>query len=311
MKTLKIKHFVLLCLMVATTLMVSAREYHVSKNGNDQNSGKQEEPLKTISFAAEKAQPGDVIIVHEGTYRERINPPRGGISDTKRIVYRSAEGEHVEIKGSEIITGWERFKKDVWKVTIPNSFFGDYNPYKDIIVGDWFNDHGREHHTGEVYLNGESLYETELLENVLKSRTIENTAGVEIYPWYCESDEEHTYIYAHFQGNNPNNEMVEINVRKSCFYPDEPGKDYITVKGFHMSHAATQWAPPTAEQIGLIGTHWSKGWIIEDNVIRYSRCTGITLGKDRKTGQNVWMNNPCKDGATHYNEVIFRARKNG
>ena len=34
-----------------------------------------------------------------------------------------------------------------------------------------------------------------------------------------------------------------------------------------MSQAATQWAPPTAEQIGLIGTNWSKGWIIENNVI--------------------------------------------
>jgi alpha-L-arabinofuranosidase len=38
------------------------------------------------------------------------------------------------------------------------------------------------------------------------------------------------------------------------------------VRGFTMRHAATPWAPPTAEQIGLIGTHWSKGWIIEDNV---------------------------------------------
>ena len=74
-----------------------------------------------------------------------------------------------------------------------------------------------------------------------------------------------------------------------------------------MAHAATQWAAPTAEQIGLIGTHWSKGWIIENNVIHDSRCSGITLGKDRATGHNVWSNEPEKDGATHYNEVIVRA----
>ena len=36
-----------------------------------------------------------------GTYRERINPARGGESDEKRIVYRAAPGEKVEIKGSE------------------------------------------------------------------------------------------------------------------------------------------------------------------------------------------------------------------
>ena len=46
-----------------------------------------------------------------------------------------------------------------------------------------------------------------------------------------------------------------------------------------MNQAATPWAPPTAEQIGLIGTNWSKGWIIENNVIRNSKCSGITLGK--------------------------------
>ena len=100
---------------------------------------------------------------------------------------------------------------------------------------------------------------------------------------------------------------MEINVRDSCFYPDQPGRNYITVRGFRMCQAATQWAAPTAEQIGLIGTHWSKGWIIENNVISDSKCSGITLGKDRKTGHNVWINDPCKDGAIHYNEVIVRA----
>jgi hypothetical protein len=101
--------------------------------------------------------------------------------------------------------------------------------------------------------------------------------------------------------------LLEINVRDSCFYPDQPGRDYITVRGFHLCQAATQWAAPTAEQIGLLGTHWSKGWIIENNVISDSKCSGISLGKDRATGHNVWTKDPSKDGAIHYNEVIERA----
>ena len=55
--------------------------------------------------------------------------------------------------------------------------------------------------------------------------------------------------------------------------------NYITVRGIYISQAATPWAPPTAEQPGAIGTHWSKGWVIEDNVITHSKCVGITLGK--------------------------------
>jgi hypothetical protein len=126
-----------------------------------------------------------------------------------------------------------------------------------------------------------------------------------------ESDKRNTYIYANFHDYNPNEELVEINVRESCFYPDKPGRNYITVRGFHMSQAATQWAAPTAEQIGLIGSHWSKGWIIESNVISDSKCTGITLGKDRKSGHNVCAKDPSKGGAQHYNEVVVRALKLG
>ena len=80
----------------------------------------------------------------------------------KRIVYQAASGEEVFIKGSEVITGWKKRRKEgVWKVTIPNTFFGSYNPYQDSIYGDWFGNKGRIHHTGEVFLNGKSLYEKE------------------------------------------------------------------------------------------------------------------------------------------------------
>ncbi|MHC4212064.1 MAG: right-handed parallel beta-helix repeat-containing protein [Planctomycetota bacterium] len=301
---------------------LSAGEFHVSVKGSDKNDGSASKPFKTISAAALIAQAGDVITVHKGTYRERVTPPRGGVSDSKRIVYQAAKGDKVQIKGSEVITGWEKYDKGVWKVTIPNNFFGNYNPYKDIINGDWFHRLDRDHHTGEVYLNGKSLYERKTLKDVLVSKPAKDIVGPEVslniddqegstYTWYCTSDKENTYIYANFHDYNPNEELVEINVRESCFYPDKPGRNYITVRGFHMSQAATQWAAPTAEQIGLLGVHWSKGWIIEDNVISDSKCSGITLGKDRKSGHNVCAQDPSKGGAVHYNEVVVKALELG
>ena len=291
----------------------TAAEYHVSVNGSDANDGTASKPFKAISTAARIAQPGDLITVHAGTYRERVTPPRGGESDARRIVYQAAAGEKAVIKGSEIVRGWKPFVGKVWKLTLPNSFFGNYNPYRDLIVGDWFTDKGRPHHTGEVYLNGRSLFETHLLERVLNPQPFKDARDIEssTLTWFSESDDKYTHIYANFQGKNPNEELVEINVRDSCFYPDQPGRNFITVRGFHMSQAATQWAAPTAEQIGLIGTHWSKGWIIENNVVSDAKCSCITLGKDRKTGHNVWINDPRKDGATHYNEVIVRALADG
>ena len=99
---------------------------------------------------------------------------------------------------------------------------------------------------------------------------------------------------------------MEINVRQTVFYPEKTGINYITVRGFTMRQAATNWAPPTAEQIGLIGTHWSKGWIIENNVISHSRCSGISLGKYGDEWDNTSANS-----AEGYVKTIERALANG
>jgi len=293
--------------------MISAREYHVSVKGADNNDGSSLRPFKTITAAIKFAFPGDTITVHAGIYREWVNPLRGGESDEKRIVFRAAPGERAEIKGSEVIAGWKKEKNGVWSVVIPNSFFGDYNPYQDSIFGDWFNRHGRIHHTGEVFLNGKSLYEKESIDKVLDpipDTKIQDPEG-STFTWFCESDNNSTTIRANFQKYNPNKELVEITTRRTCIYPDKPGINFITINGFTVSQAATQWAAPTAEQIGMIATHWNKGWIIENNIISDSKCSGITLGKERGTGHNVWSADQSIDGSIHYIEVTFRVLRNG
>ncbi len=284
--------FSVMALMAAA---LPAAEFHVAINGNDAGSGSSQSPFRTIQRAADLAQPGDVITVHAGTYRERVNPPRGGTSDRRRIVYQAAPQEQVEIKGSEVVRGWVEAQAGVWKVTLPNSFFGSFNPYRDLIHGDWFNPKGREHHTGAVYLNGDWLVEAAKLDEVMKPTG--NTPF-----WFGQVDGTNTTIWAQFKGVNPNEQLVEINARQTVFYPNKPGRNYITVRGFTLRHAATPWAPPTAEQIGLIGTHWSRGWIIESNVVSHSICSGIALGKHGDEYDNTSANS-----AEGYVKTIERA----
>jgi alpha-N-arabinofuranosidase len=424
----------------------SGREYHVSAGGNDANDGSPSAMLKTVSAAALLAQPGDVITVHEGVYRERVNPPRGGESQTKPIVYQAAPGEKVEIKGSEVVSGWEKVQNDTWKVVLPNTFFGGYNPYKDLIHGDWFSPKDREHHTGAVYLNGEWLIEAATLEEVMtpagtvpawlrqsgqecllnvawlrrggaaektvqipaasfaakngtqnapcseggecvgyilnghwvkyegvdfgeKTDSLEiraasassggiievrldgpdgerlgacsvpntgdwqswSTFKAELKPvsgvktvclvfrsntyqpaaenvqlWHARVDDTTTIIHAQFKGVNPNEQLVEVNVRRAVFYPEKPGMNYITVRGFALRQAATQWAPPTSEQVGLIGTHWSRGWVIENNIVSHSVCSGIALGKHGDE-----FDNTSADTAEGYVKTIERAIARG
>jgi len=430
-------------LLTLLSTAAAAREYHVAVTGHDEADGSPADPLRTISSAAALAQPADVVTVHEGVYREQISPPRGGESDQQRIVYQAAPGEDVVIKGSEVVKGWTRVQSDAWRVTIPNAFFGNFNPYVDRIRGDWFDPHGRDHHTGAVYLNNHWLTEAAELDHVLQptgtvplyapggneyllnvawiqfvddaagaakvpathfaeqhgiqvaacseggecigwinhgdwvayhgvrlsaaakqleiraasateggvievrraspdgpllgSCSVPNTGGwqswetfavplrpaegvetlcltfrsgrpeaSEVRLWFAEVGESDTTIWAQFPTVDPNEADVEINVRQSVFYPAKAGVNYITVRGFKMMHAATPWAPPTAEQIGLIGSHWSRGWVIENNDISYSTCVGITLGKHGDAFDNTSQNS-----AEGYVETIERAFEHG
>jgi alpha-N-arabinofuranosidase len=273
MRFLQILFFVAISLNAFAQSNSVSKEYHVSVNGNDANDGSVAKPFKTIMAAANVAMPGDLIMVHAGVYREQITPPRGGNSEAERIVYQAAPGEKVEIKGSEMITGWKKSDNDTWEVKIPNTFFGKFNPYSDLIRGDWFDSKGRQHHTGCVYLNGDWLMEAVNKEEVIKPADEKNPL------WWAEVDSTTTTIWAQFKNADPNKETVEINVRQTVFYPDKPFINYITLRGFTLQNSATNWAPPTAGQMGLVGTYWSKGWIIEDNIIQYSKCVGIALGK--------------------------------
>jgi len=282
-------------------------EYHVMLSGSDSQPGTFESPFRTISKAASVALPGDMVTVHEGIYREWVNPKNGG-NEHNRIIYCAAKGESVTITGAEVITDWVS-DGNIWKTVIPNLFFGDYNPYTDKIAGDWFFEREKIFHTGEVYLNGKSMYETQTLAEVINPTETESSCDKpgSVYTWYCETDNENTTIWANFHGEDPRTGNVEINVRPFVFWPEQPGKGYITVRGFILKQAATQWAPPTALQTGLIGPHWSRGWIIEDNIISDAKNVGISLGKEISTGHNEWTRTGFKGGTEREREVIFRA----
>ena len=278
--------------------VLQAAELHVAVTGKDSDPGSSAAPLRTIQRAADLAQPGDTVTVHAGVYRERINPPRGGESDAKRIIYQAAPGEKVEIKGSEVIKNWVKVQDDTWKVTLPNTFFGNFNPYSDLIRGDWFSDQGRQHHTGAVYLNGEWRIEAARLDDLFKAADSEPL-------WFGQLDKDNTSIWAQFKGVNPNDAKVEINVRQTVFAPEKTGINYITVRGFDMRNAATPWAPPTAKQIGIVSALWCKGWIIETNGLSYSRCSGLALGKYG----DEWDNRA--ESAEGYVGTLNRALTNG
>ncbi|MGN0538812.1 MAG: right-handed parallel beta-helix repeat-containing protein [Candidatus Fimenecus sp.] len=281
--------------------------YYVSQKNNASGNGTEENPFSTISRAAEIAVAGDTVIIGDGVYREWVSPENGGISDEERITYTAADGAHPVISGAEIIRGWEPYKNNVWRTQVDNSLFRDYNPYTDEIFGDWYDGMGQVHHTGEVFADGNAMYETASIEDIFKAPKDKKKTP----RWYAVPEKDKTVFYGDFDGKNPNDIVTEISVRPFCFFPKEEGRNYITVSGLELCQCATQWAPPTAFQPGIIGPHWSRGWIIENCKIHDSKCCGISLGKNRDEKDNCWSKNPAKGGTQTYTEMVFSTLYNG
>ena len=284
----------------------------VSQRNGRQGDGTEAVPFQTIQEAADAAMPGDEVIVLPGIYREYVNPVRGG-TEERPIVYRSAEPLGAVITGAEAVKRWERVVGTVWKTRISNEIFGAYNPYTTVIDGDWYSS-PLPVHTGEVYLNGKSLYEAFSLEDVIHPKVYDGSWDREwsVYRWYTEQEDGFTAIYANFHGFDPREENVEINVRRNCFYPDREGRNYITLSGFIVKQAATTWAPPTAYQEGMVGPHWAKGWIIEDCEISDSKCSGISLGKYlQPNNENKWSRGFVKNGTQTERDAVCQAQHEG
>ncbi|QEG22731.1 DUF1565 domain-containing protein [Mariniblastus fucicola] len=77
---------------------------YVSPSGDDANVGSIDQPFQTINAAIQLAQPGDQVLIREGTYRETIQSVRSGDA-ANPITIQSYNGEEVVVSASEIVSG--------------------------------------------------------------------------------------------------------------------------------------------------------------------------------------------------------------
>lgn len=249
-----------------------AKELHVAKTGNDQNKGTFELPLLTIQAAADLAQPGDVITVHEGIYREEVKPPRSGTRE-KPITYLAAPGGQVSIRGSEQVTNWIREDNGLWLATLYNALFEAFNPFTTNVAGAWLqgsetSDNRLKYHLGDVYFKDEAFYEVFSIPE----------CQARVNSWFTIQENGKTLLRANFGSANPNTDLTEINVRTTVIFPEISGLKYLVIDGFDIRHTASQWSDIYKLEEGAIGMKYGYGWVIENCTITNSRNNGISMG---------------------------------
>jgi len=106
MKTQTATAFALILVMQ----VAAAATYHVdanNPNAADSNAGTEDHPFKTIGAAAKMVQPGDTVLIKEGTYREslRLKPPG---DSNQPITFRAAPGARAILSGADLLDGWKK-----------------------------------------------------------------------------------------------------------------------------------------------------------------------------------------------------------
>lgn len=104
-----------MALGLASTISLSAKDFHVTTDGKDTNDGDARFPFATIQRAEEAAGPGDTVLIHGGTYRmdssriARTERGRAHVTELGKsgkpgrpICYFAAPGENPVFDYSEV-----------------------------------------------------------------------------------------------------------------------------------------------------------------------------------------------------------------
>jgi hypothetical protein len=282
--------FVIVVMGWILSLPLSAATYVVAPTGSDHAVGDTAHPLETISAAAQRAMPGDTILVKAGVYRERVAPPRGG-APGKPIIYRGQALGKVFVRGSEIWQpDWQRHKGVVYYAVPDEALFDDRayldsgNPLHVELASTPYGRNGKQERQrfdyGDpnlVYTCGQVIVNGSLLTQVPFLTEVEG----KIHTWTF--DAETGRVYVNFGDLTPKEQTVELTTRRRLFAPHIQGLGHIVVEGFVFEHCGNQyptnfWNTPLWAQAGAVGLRGGHHWIVRDNLIRYAHTIAIDIG---------------------------------
>ena len=250
----------LMCLwLVGLASFIQAATIEVSPGGDDANDGTTRAPVRTIGRALELAKAGDAVLIHSGTYREKMLRVGDGEKD-KPIVIEAAPGAVVTIKGSTAVANWTKVRHGVWKhenwTVNSQQLFAGGKPLQQI------GDKQTPWHT-------RPMDKTFCLAPVGKS-VKDLVAGSFFY------DAAQKTLYCRLaDSGDPTQSEMEASVTPRLL--DGYNRSYVTLRGLNFAHSNGTAEGEFADLVRVRG----KGWLIERCNFTYGDFAGLSLaGED-------------------------------
>ncbi|MGQ9519562.1 MAG: right-handed parallel beta-helix repeat-containing protein [Candidatus Fervidibacter sp.] len=240
-----------------------------SPKASDTNPGTHDLPFKTINRAAQLVQPGDIVIVKSGIYREHVRLTRSG-KPGEPIVFVADPPGSVVLTGADPIAGWERVSgsEPIYRIPWKHRFIINRRPDGSLV----------EHHPDDekhrlwgraelVIVDGQVCLPSLTLEGLrtawhrheeaIKSGKpspilqppLPNLIGP-FSGMFCVDPKDESpqaqprWLYLWLaDGSDPNLHNVEAATRSALFglspWENPKGVQFVHVRGFVFRHAAT------------------------------------------------------------------------
>lgn len=229
---------------------------------SDQNPGTEARPLKTISAAAARVKAGDKVVIHQGNYREAVVVTASGTAE-KPIVFEAAPNETPVIKGSDILTGWEREEGAIWKVKL--SPFPPSGPDGKSVTFWNTND------VRQIILRDGAMADAQRLRRVTEQKAME--AGT----FFCDPKALFLFVWLP-DSKSPADQPIEVSRRGAWL---SVFGQHITIRGLAMRHASTT-AIAGWPACNLLG----ESVILENCTITWGDFGGVSLSGNRNQLRN-------------------------
>lgn len=213
---------VLACLLFCS--VAHARTLHVSQQ--PLKSVATDGQFRTIGEAAKIVAAGDVVIIHEGTYRESVTIEASGTKE-KLIRFEAANAARVAVTGADRILGWKKVD-----TTSPDNIYVVDWPYSFLPWSKTMTHPGDDYHAvigraEQVFAEGYALQQVLKREQVSRGTFFADTDNKKLYIWLANNEK---------IGGDPNGApRIEASTRDDLW---QVKGDYVTTRGLLFRYAA-------------------------------------------------------------------------